>query len=232
MTSLQYGTRTIEFEVARNSKNKHTYITVERDKGVLVNAPESLSNQEIIRLVKGKAAWIVKKLEALGESVNYGEIVTGSRLFYLGKSYYVELIKEERNDIEVEFIHSKFKIRTPMKVAQTALNEAIDQFYEAKAYEKITRLVKKWSDKMNLSPEHISFRRSDRSWGSCSPRNRLSFNPELMKLSASLIEYVVVHELAHIAHKNHSKEFWALIKKHLPNYLRLDGRVKEFERLL
>ena len=232
MTSLQYGTRTIAFEVARNSKNKHTYITVERDKGVLVTAPESLSNQEIMRLVKGKASWIVKKLEALGESVDYGEIVTGSRLFYLGKSYYVELIKEERNDIEVEFIHSKFRIRTPMKADQQALNKAIDQFYETRAHEKITRLVKKWSGKMNLSPEHISFRRSDRNWGSCSPRNRLSFNPELMKLSSSLIEYVVVHELAHIAYKNHSKEFWALIKKHLPNYLRLDGRVKEFERLL
>jgi predicted metal-dependent hydrolase len=232
MDSIQYGTRTIEFEVQRNNKIKHTYISVERDKGVLVKAADSVGNEEIQKLVKRKAAWIVKKLEALGESVNYGEIVTGSRLFYLGKSYYVELIKEERNDIEIEFIHSKFKIRAPKNVSQMALNEAIDHFYKVKAQEKITRLIRKWSETMKLFPEHVSLRSSDRSWGTCSPRNRLSFNPELMKLSSSLIEYAVVHELAHIAHKNHSKEFWALIKKFMNDYPKKEEQIKTFERKL
>ncbi|UPT78174.1 M48 family metallopeptidase [Sulfurovum sp. XGS-02] len=197
-----------------------------------MKAADSVSVKEINKLVKHKSAWIVKKLESIGKSVDFGEIVTGSRLFYLGKSYYVNLIKEEREDIEVEFIHSKFKIKAPTKYSQESLQEAIDQFYQFKAQEKITKLVRKWSNVMQLFPEHIAFRKSKTKWGSCSPRNRLSFNPELMKLSSSLIEYVVVHELAHIVYKNHSKEFWALIKKFIRNYSQKEEELKVFERKL
>lgn len=232
MNSVQYGTQTIDFEIERNNRIKHTYITIERDKGVLVKAPDSVNMSEVQQLVKTKASWIIKKLEALGESINYGEIVTGSRLFYLGKSYYVEIIKQNRTDIEVEFIHSKFKIKVPKTISQIALNEATNDFYKTKAQDKITKLVRKWSNIMKLFPEHVSFRHSNRSWGSCSPRNRVSFNPELMKLSSSLIEYAVVHELAHIAYKNHSKEFWALIKKYMNDYMQKEEQLKVFERKL
>lgn len=229
---IQYGTRTISFEIERNNRIKHTYITIERDKGVLVKATDSVSIEEIQKLVTQKARWIIKKLEALGESINYGEIVTGSRLFYLGKSYYVELIKEDRNNIEVQFIHSKFKIKTPLKILQTELNEALDQFYKFKAQEKITKLIRKWSNIMKLFPEHVSIRHSNRNWGSCSPRNRLSFNPELMKLSSSLIEYTVVHELAHIAYKSHSKEFWHFVKKYMNDYKQKEEALRIFEKRL
>jgi predicted metal-dependent hydrolase len=83
---------------------------------------------------------------------------------------------------------------------------------------------------MKLFPEYIGFRLSDTKWGSCSPRNRLTFNPELMKLSSSLIEYTVIHELAHIAYKNHSKEFWALIKKFMGDYRNKEEQLKAFEK--
>jgi len=95
-------------------------------------------------MVKSKAKWIVQKLEEVGYEVEHGEIVTGSRLFYLGKSYYVELIWQDRKDIDVTFIHSKFKIYTSKHCNPIELNEAIDRFYKQKAEEKITKLVKKY----------------------------------------------------------------------------------------
>jgi hypothetical protein len=233
MTSISYGTQTIVFEVQRGTKSKNTYITVERDKGVVVKTPENLSNEEINRFVKKKAAWIVKKLEALGSSNEYGEVRTGSRLFYLGKSYYVELIQEEIHEyIDVKFIHSKFKIYIPPQVDQIKINESIEHFYRQRAQEKITTLVSKWSKLMNLLPEHIGFKKSNTKWGSCSERNRLTFNPEVMKLSSSLIEYVVVHEMAHIAYKNHSKEFWSEIKKYISDYSSKEEELKVFEKRL
>ncbi len=69
-------------------------------------------------------------------------------------------------------------------------------------------------------------------WGSCSDRNRLSFNPEIMKLSSSLIEYAVVHELSHIAHKNHSKEFWNLVQKYMSDYSKKEEQLRVFEKKL
>lgn len=230
--NIKYGTQTIEFEVQRSKTAKNSYITVERDCGVLVKAAQAISNEEIESLVQSKAAWIIKKLEELGESTDYGEVITGSRLFYLGKSYYVELIKEDRTDYEVSFIHSKFKISTQKEINQIALNEVIDSFYLQRAKEKITKFVKKQSDIMKLFPEYIGFKKSNTKWGSCSERNRISFNPELMKLSSSLIEYTVIHELAHITYKNHSNEFWGLVKKYVSDYLKKEEELRVFEKKL
>lgn len=230
MSAIQYGTRTIEFEVQRNNRLKHTYITVERDCPVLVKANNIVDNDEINKLVRQKAAWICSKLDELGQSPVQDAIITGSRLFYLGKSYYVELIKEERKEVAIDFIHSKFKIYVPQTVDKIAISEAIDIFYLEKAHEKIKKLVSKWSQKMELYPTHIDFKSSNTKWGSCNHKNQITFNPELMKLSPSLIEYTVVHELAHIAYKNHSKEFWGVVKKHLSGYQYCEEQLKAFEK--
>jgi len=229
---IKYGTQTIEFEVQKSKKTNNTYITVERESGVLVKVPEYLSDIEIQELVKVKAKWIMLKLEELGNVVDYGEVITGSRLYYLGKSYYVELITQEKEEVEIVFSHSRFKIYTPLKIDQIKINEAIDSFYKAKAEVKIKKLIKKYSDLMKLFPEHVSFKKSKTKWGSCSERNRISFNPEIMKLSSSLIEYAVVHELAHIAYKNHSKEFWSLVKKFMSDYLKKEEELRVFEKKL
>lgn len=230
MSAIQYGTRTIEFEVERNNRLKHTYITVERDFPVLVRANDAIDNNEIKKLVRKKAAWICSKLEELGQSPAQNSMITGSRLYYLGKSYYVELIKEEREGVIIDFISSKFKIHTPQEVDQEKISEAIEVFYLEKAHEKIKKLVLKWSNKMELLPAHIDFKLSNTKWGSCNHKNQITFNPELMKLSPSLIEYAVVHELAHIAYKNHSKEFWGVIKKHLSGYQHCEEQLKAFEK--
>jgi predicted metal-dependent hydrolase len=85
---------------------------------------------------------------------------------------------------------------------------------------------------MQTTPSHISFRKADKRWGSCSSTNRITFNYHLVKLPVSLIEYVVVHELAHIHHKNHSPEFWSLVGKFLPDYREKEKKIKGFEKLL
>ena len=231
MPSVAYGTQTISYKIERKSTLKNTYITVDRD-WVLVKASDTIPEQEIEHFVIKKSAWILKHLQSYKKKTQETEIATGSRLYYLGKSYYVELLTEERRTIEVKFTHSRFIITAPKKPSQTALHQAIDNFYKEKAAIKIAPLVKKWSERMKLTPEHISFRKANKRWGSCSPTNRLSFNYHLMKLPISLIEYVVVHELAHIRCKNHSPEFWSLVGKYLPDHKEKGRRIKNFEKLL
>lgn len=231
MPNVQYGTQTIAYEILRKPTLRNTYINVDRN-GVLVKTNERTSETEIESFVMKKSGWILKHLESYKARAEEGEIQTGSRLYYLGKSYYVELIKEERRTIEVRFIHSRFIIKAPMKVSQAALRQAIDTFYKSKAANKILPLVKKWSEQMLVSPTHISFRKANKRWGSCSPSNRISFNYHLMKLPTPLIEYVIVHELTHICCKNHSKEFWNLVGKYMPDYREKEERIKKFEKVL
>ena len=230
--SIDYGTQIIEFEIQRKKACKNTYITVERDIGVIVKTNINISIEELKTLVKSKAKWILKKFEEIGQSVDYGKIVTGSRLFYMGKSYYIELLKEERINYEIEFIHSKFIIKTPLSIEQNKLNEVIEEFYKQKAQEKITKLVNKYSDIMKLFPLKLYFKNSKTKWASCSASNKISFNPEVMKLASSLIKYVVIHELAHIQYKNHSKDFWNLVKKNMSDYQKKEEILRGFEKKL
>ncbi|WP_457747266.1 M48 family metallopeptidase, partial [Sulfurimonas sp.] len=139
---------------------------------------------------------------------------------------------EAAQNITINFTHSKFHITTPQKYRDVELHNAIEHFYKEKAIEKIIPLTKKWAKNMGVEPEHISFRYSKNRWGSCSSTNRISFNYHLVKLSSSLIEYVVVHELAHISYQNHSKDFWKLVHKYLPDYKIKEEKIRVFEKLI
>jgi len=92
--------------------------------------------------------------------------------------------------------------------------------------------VKKYSSKMNLYPSKVSFRFNKTRWGSCSAKNNLTFNYYLAKLPYELIEYVVVHELAHIKHKNHSREFWAEVEKYLPDVKKRRKLLRNYEKII
>ncbi len=108
----------------------------------------------------------------------------------------------------------------------------IDIFYKNKAIEIIPPLVSLWSKKMSLYPTHIGFRKNKSRWGSCSSKDRITFNTQLIKTPIEFIEYVVVHELAHIEHKNHSKSFWNLVKEYLPDYKQRQDMIKNQHFLL
>jgi predicted metal-dependent hydrolase len=215
----------------RKSNLKNTYINVDVD-GVLVKTNATTTIEQINEMVQNKSAWISKKLDIFESIAINKDITTGSRLYYMGKSYYVEITAAEANScIAIDFTHSRFHIATPLKYSDTELNNVIENFYKQKAIEKIIPLTKKWSKIMCVEPEHVSFRYSKNRWGSCSSTNRISFNYHLIKLTPSLIEYVVVHELAHIVHQNHSKEFWKLIQKYLPEYKEKEEKIRVFEKL-
>ena len=216
----------------RKSSLKNTYINVDTE-GVIVKTNDNTTIEDINKIVQNKSAWINKKLTIFKAIAINKDISTGSRLYYMGKSYYVNIIKNKTTKtITIHFTHSKFYINTPIKFTNDALNNAIESFYKQKAYEKIIPLAKKLSIVMGVKPEHISFRYSKNRWGSCSSTNRISFNYHLVKLSASLIEYVVIHELAHILHQNHSKDFWKVVYTYLENYKVKEEKIKVFEKLI
>ncbi len=94
----------------------------------------------------------------------------------------------------------------------------LDKFYRIKIEEIIPPLVEKYSKLMNLYPTLIKYRKNKRTWGSCNYKNGLNFNTQLCKFPIEIAEYVVIHELAHIKYKNHSKKFWDLVEVYCPDY--------------
>ncbi len=99
------------------------------------------------------------------------------------------------------------------------------EYLKQKAKQIVDPMVAKWASVMKVEPKSVGYRYNKSRWGSCSSQNRLNFNTKLATMPFDFIEYVVVHELSHIKHKNHSKLFWAEVEKFLPDY-------KERKRLI
>jgi len=104
----------------------------------------------------------------------------------------------------------------------------IDIFYKNEIKKILPQKVEEFSKKMNLFPTSISYRKNKRTWGSCNHKNGLNFNILLMKFPIEIMEYVIVHELAHIKHKNHSRDFWNLVTVYCPNYKEVEKLFKRF----
>lgn len=216
---VTYHDAQIEFEFEHKPNLKNCYITVSIDKGILVKAPtESLEYAK--EFVLRKAKWILSKqkeqVQTLSSQV---EFKTGARIPYLGKQYYLNLIAGKFENATVSFQQSKFEIQyDPEKHDSGDLRIALQSFYQDKAREKLSARVRYWTKQSNLKPESVRFKEMKTRWASCGVNNDISFSPELIKLPMSLIDYVIVHELAHIKYKNHSKEFWKLVRKWMPDY--------------
>ncbi len=107
--------------------------------------------------------------------------------------------------------------------------KSLDSFYKNEIQKMLPFLVEKYSNIMQLYPNKISYRKNKRTWGSCNYKNELNFNILLMRYPIYIMEYIVIHELAHIKHKNHSKDFWILVEEFCPNYKDIE---KTFKSLL
>jgi predicted metal-dependent hydrolase len=226
MRRVKYGSSYIEYCFQENESLKSHYVTVEKNKGVILKG-KAVSEEKSDQLILKKAKWILHKLNLV--SVKDDEkIVTGSRITYLGRSYYAEVVTADNlTDVQVEFNYSKFRIMVPAaNTDQNLIKSAIDHFYREKAIEKITLRIKKFSKELNLPYAGLRYRKLEKSWGNCSPKDIITINPEAMKLPFSLIDYLIVHELCHIKIKDHSKQFWAQLSIHIPNWKELNERVE------
>jgi predicted metal-dependent hydrolase len=187
---------------------KSHYICVQKGDGVILKGkaiPVEKANQLILK----KARWILDKLE-LVKSIGDEDIVTGSRIQYLGRKYYVEVfINDTLDKIVIDFTESKFRVTLPKALnTQEELKQTFENFFKEKAREKIAPRIRKWSKLTGLEYGELKFMKLEKRWGSCTSLNNILINIDAVKLPFSLIDYLIVHELAHTKIKNHSKKAW------------------------
>lgn len=226
MPEVKYGTKLIKYAIENKDGLKSHYISVEKNAGVVLKGAE-VSALKAEQLILKKAKWILDKL-ALLDAFEEGDVVTGSRLQYLGRRFYtvVEFDEQMSTKAAVLFNHSQFKIRVnPLGDVQKDINIALLEFYREKALEKLLPRIKKWSALTGLNYTEARLMKLEKRWGSCTASNTIILNINTIKLPYSLIDYVIVHELCHTKVKSHAKEFWAELSKHLPDWKALDERL-------
>jgi predicted metal-dependent hydrolase len=197
MPSVTYGDKIINYTLQEDLNLASHYISVEKRSGVVLKG-KPLPLELTDRLILKKAKWILDKL-TLVSSTEHADIVTGSRIPYIGKHFYAEVVfSNEAQDCTVSFNHSQFKIiLNPQLHGQETILEALEAFYRAKAVEKITSRVKRLSKVLGLPYTALKFRKMEKRWGSCTSNNTIILNYEAIKLPFSLIDYLICHELCH-----------------------------------
>lgn len=222
MPLLQYGQTTIEWQFQPDAKLKRHYVTVERGRPVLLRGP-LVGEPEQEALVRRRARWIREKLALVNLPQSNEPIVTGSRLRYRGRSYFTEVRHvPELAKPSLEFTASRFVIENPggSSIEQDKLAPILERFYRERAHEKLLTRLRHWERETGLRAHGARVRHFQSRWASCDAHNVLEFHPRIMELPASVQDYILVHELCHTVEKNHTKTFWALVARHMPDWHR------------
>lgn len=220
LLSFTYDGINIEFEVTY-SKRKTITILVAASGKVSVRAPHNLTQEMVVNRVKGKAKWIIKKLNEVKDIHPLPaekEFISGELFMYLGSNYPLLLdIDEELTKPVVRLLGGRFIVQTPAW-DKKIISDAMECWYRNKAREQISERIEYYQPWINAKPNRVTIKNQKKRWGSCSSRGNLNFNWRIIMAPAEVIDYVVVHEMCHLIHLNHSRNFWELVASILPDY--------------
>ncbi|HBB27250.1 TPA: hypothetical protein DCZ36_01985 [Candidatus Gracilibacteria bacterium] len=202
--------KTPPFEIIRASRRSIS-IQISRTKGLIVRAPFSVPEDIIHAFVERKSDWIRKHLSRQREQKEQRNTI----LYHLGQPHSYEynlLQKETVLRLEGMFVFSG-------KVREASVEQVmITKWYRKQAQQHLNERVAHFSEKHGLKYEQIRITSAITRWGSCSGCNNLNFPWRLLMAPEKVIDYVIVHELAHTVHKNHSSRFWTLVESIMPDW--------------
>jgi len=210
------------------SKRKTVTIYVRED-CVEVRAPLHMPKYMIDRFVTSKEKWIEDKQSRLIEQAKKREgfrLDYGSLLTYRGGQYPVAA----KEGVRAGFDGARFYM--PAGLSPERIKAACVQIYRLLAKRDLTERARLFAQQMSVTPAAIRITGARTRWGSCSARKSISFSWYLMMAGDDLIDYVVVHELAHIAELNHSDRFWAIVAGAIPDWRERRAKLKELQRKL
>jgi len=191
-------------------RSRRRTVCLEIRNGELVVRAPILAPQKIIEnFIKSKKDWISKRLVKSQKTFNR-QYKQGEPFFYLGNEIPLRIIKTNLKHPEVQLESNQLVILTN-DVTKRILREALIGFYKKQASQIILKIIKKHEGKFGMYGK-VTVKDYKSKWGSCTARNNLSFSAKLAMAPRDVIEYVVLHELSHIKQKNHSKNFWSLVK--------------------
>jgi len=211
-----------------NPKLKYIYLSFDTQGRLVIKSPK-VSQREIEKVLLKKAAWISKsRQKLLGKKGKPLQFIGDETLYFLGDSYPVHYEQWNKKKSTLHFDEHQGFTLSYFEFDAGRFEALVNRFYKDEAQQMIPELVQHYADTMQLIPSKVSFRKARSRWGSCSTTNAISFNYYMMKLPMAVIEYIIVHELAHIRHKHHQKAFWDLVSLYLPDYKRQQNELKSY----
>ena len=235
--SVRYGDTTIDYQVRRTKRRKKT-VQIRVDGGeVRVAAPMRTPNSELRAIVEKRAPWILRHLSDGTREAPPKRFVSGETLPYQGRNITLIVDTAEVPYPRLSLDNWCFRLTVPEALQDEerydSVHGALVLWYREQAAERMESLVEQWRPRLGVGEmPQLLIRDQRRRWGSCAPDGTLRFNWRVVMLEPTLMEYVVVHELAHLTHPNHSPHFWGLLTEVMPDGQERRSRLREEERTL
>jgi len=222
---VNFGSRRISFELAFSNR-KTLGIKVHPDCIVQVIAPNGADIDRVYAKVKEKAPWIQKQLN---EFLSYHprttprKYVDGETHLYLGRQYRLKIVNTK--DSGVKLIKGRIVVSSP----RNAVKEVLQRWFRNRAEEYFSDVLQKH---ISLFAEYkivqpvLRIRKMRNRWGSCTDTGLIALNPELIKAPKACIDYVVIHELCHLVHHNHTRRFYMLQQQMMPDWEKAKRRLE------
>ncbi len=235
--NIRFGNTTIYYQVRRSRRRRKTVQIVLSGDGVRVLAPMKTSDSELQAIVRKRAPWILKHVSQSKLDAEPMRFVSGETLPYLGRNLHLHVETAGVLVPTVRLDHWRFRVAVPDSLNDEdrcqSIRSAAVQWYQERAAQRLTETVECWWPRLGRGEmSRVLIRDQRRRWGSCAPDGTLRFNWRAVMLKPALIEYLVVHELAHLTHRNHSKDFWGLVSAVMPDAHQLRKTLREEGRRL
>lgn len=216
-----------------SGRARHLSISVRPFAGARVSVPIGMSYNSAIRLVTEKKLWIKQHLDKMKEFEKQ-QTMFDENSGYCSKYHKLDLRKADRENISVRISKGKINVVYPTeqnsdsKEVQTAIRTGIERALKVEAKQFLPDKAKALAVKFDFNYNNLALKNIKSRWGSCSKKKNINLSIHLMRLPDHLIDYVILHELVHTIHHNHSKHFWAMLDKVTGSAKTLDKELRKY----
>ena len=217
----------------KSTKAKYLGIRIKPFDGIVVAVPKRVSFKEAEEFVRSKESWILKHLSKI-KKIESSKIIFDESTSFSTKEHKLLIEKSDFSKPRITIDSSVIRIEYPItknvlsEEIQDKIKYGITEALRIEAKKHIPSRVEELSNLFNFSYKKLFLKNLKSRWGSCSGRNNINLNIHLMQLPNNLIDYVILHELVHTIHKNHSKKFWNALEKVLPESKTFDKKLKRY----
>jgi predicted metal-dependent hydrolase len=214
----------LDYEIIHTNR-KTIGITVERDRKVVVRVPREASEQAILAAIESRRLWIWQKLRdphKYPDPAPHKEYVTGETFLYLGQHFSLCLTQGESGSVRL--VGKQFEMAASDRRNGDTLFRS---WYLAQARENLLPRIAAFATEMGVGYSRIWVRDLKYCWGSCTPGGTLSFNWRIIQAPMIVVNYLIVHELAHVLVPNHSLDFWNIVAVHSPSWSKARSWLKQ-----
>lgn len=212
----------------KRSKRKTMSLSVKPDCSIVVHAPLTTSNERIENFINTHSAWIenqLQRMRQLNEKKQSFTLDYSSRVYFFGCRLPIEKATVRKAKLKSD------RILMPCNLTDEQIRQQLITLYKETAHSYIGNQLPAFAKMVGVTPTKLRISSAKTNWGSCTA-DRVNFSWHLMMAEKEVIDYVIIHELCHIHHHNHSDKFWAEVSKHCPNWKKLRARLKFYSEIV